>query len=126
MVGCVPVHIMDKVWGHVVVRMCGYPSFGAQVILNGHEWVDLKAGGLKRDDNVGCRTCRRYEVPPESIGLLCGMATLHDRVLVPILTIMSRGQKPGTLQPDPHPINQHYEQIRQVSVEIMRHLGVAA
>ena len=41
------------------------------------------------------------------------MATLHDRVLVPILTIMSRGQKPGALQPDPHPIDQHYEQIRE-------------
>jgi hypothetical protein len=69
---------------------------------------------------------RRYEVPSESVGLLCGMATLQDRVLAPILTIMSRGQKPGALQPDPHPIDQHYEQIRQASVQIMRPLGVAA
>jgi hypothetical protein len=38
-------HILDKDWGHVVVRMCGYPPFGAQVILNGHEWVDRKAQG---------------------------------------------------------------------------------
>jgi hypothetical protein len=30
------------------------------------------------------------------------------------------------LQSDPHPIDQHYEQIRQASVEIMRHLGVSA
>jgi hypothetical protein len=69
---------------------------------------------------------RRYQVPPESVGLLCGMATLHDRVLVPILTIMSRGRKPGALQPNPHPIDQHYEQIRHASMEILRQLGVAA
>lgn len=40
-------HIIDPQWGHVTVRMCGYPPFGAQVILNGHEWVErqtLRAG----------------------------------------------------------------------------------
>ena len=31
--------IVDPDWGHVMVRMCGYPPFGAQVVLNGHEWV---------------------------------------------------------------------------------------
>jgi hypothetical protein len=31
--------IVDPEWGHVMVRMCGYPPFGAQVALNGHEWV---------------------------------------------------------------------------------------
>jgi hypothetical protein len=36
-------HIMDREWGHVIVRMCGYPPFGAQVILNGHEWVERTA-----------------------------------------------------------------------------------
>jgi hypothetical protein len=36
-------HIMDPQWGHVTVRMCGYPPFGAQVILNGHEWVERQA-----------------------------------------------------------------------------------
>jgi hypothetical protein len=30
-------HIMDREWGHVTIRMCGYPPFGAQLILNGHE-----------------------------------------------------------------------------------------
>jgi hypothetical protein len=30
-------------WGHVTIRMCGYPPFGAQVILNGHEWVERLA-----------------------------------------------------------------------------------
>ena len=32
--------IMDPEWGHVVVRMCGYPPWGVQVIVNGHEWVE--------------------------------------------------------------------------------------
>jgi hypothetical protein len=36
-------HLMDPHWGHVTVRMCGYPPFGAQVILNGHEWVERAA-----------------------------------------------------------------------------------
>ena len=35
--------IMDPEWGHVVVRMCGYPPWGAQVIVNGHEWVQRQA-----------------------------------------------------------------------------------
>jgi hypothetical protein len=69
---------------------------------------------------------RRYEVTTESIGLLCGMATVHDRVLVPILTIMSRGNKNVPRQIDPHPVDQNYEQIRHASVEILRRLGVAA
>jgi hypothetical protein len=36
-------HLMDQEWGHVTIRMCGYPPFGAQVILNGHEWVERQA-----------------------------------------------------------------------------------
>lgn len=36
-------HLIDAEWGHVTVRMCGYPPFGAQVILNGHEWVSRQA-----------------------------------------------------------------------------------
>lgn len=33
-------HIMDPDWGHVIIRICGYPPYGVQVILNGHEWVE--------------------------------------------------------------------------------------
>ena len=36
-------HLIDQEWGHVTIRMCGYPPFGAQVILNGHEWVERLA-----------------------------------------------------------------------------------
>ena len=36
-------HLLDPQWGHVTVRMCGHPPFGAQVILNGHERVERGA-----------------------------------------------------------------------------------
>jgi len=36
-------HIMDKAWGHVTIKMSGHPPFGAQVILNGHEYVACAA-----------------------------------------------------------------------------------
>lgn len=38
-------HIIDPEWGHVTVRMSGHPPFGAQVILNGHEYVASLAAG---------------------------------------------------------------------------------
>lgn len=39
--------IIDPEWGHVVVRLCGYPPWGAQVIVNGHEWVERQARARK-------------------------------------------------------------------------------
>jgi hypothetical protein len=36
-------HIMDPAWGHLVIKMSGHPPFGAQVILNGHEYVACAA-----------------------------------------------------------------------------------
>jgi hypothetical protein len=36
-------HIMDPEWGHLVIKMSGHPPFGAQVILNGHEYVAIAA-----------------------------------------------------------------------------------
>ena len=36
-------HIMDPEWGHVTIKMSGHPPFGAQVILNGHEYVAAAA-----------------------------------------------------------------------------------
>jgi hypothetical protein len=36
-------HIMDPEWGHVTIRMAGHPPFGAQIILNGHEYVSRRA-----------------------------------------------------------------------------------
>lgn len=36
-------HIMDRTWGHLTIKMSGHPPFGAQVILNGHEYVACQA-----------------------------------------------------------------------------------
>lgn len=36
-------HIMDPAWGHLTFKMSGHPPFGAQVILNGHEYVACAA-----------------------------------------------------------------------------------
>jgi hypothetical protein len=48
-------HIMDPVWGHVTIKMSGHPPFGAQVILNGHEYVACAARaagiGFTKDGN---------------------------------------------------------------------------
>ncbi len=38
-------HIMDPAFGHLVIKMSGHPPFGAQVILNGHEYVAVAAHG---------------------------------------------------------------------------------
>jgi hypothetical protein len=38
-------HIMDPVFGHLVIKISGHPPFGAQVILNGHEYVAVAAQG---------------------------------------------------------------------------------
>ena len=36
-------HIMDRQWGHLTIKMAGHAPFGAQVILNGHEYVAVAA-----------------------------------------------------------------------------------
>jgi hypothetical protein len=44
-------HIIDPTWGHVTIKMSGHPPFGAQVILNGHEYVACAA----RSAGIGFR-----------------------------------------------------------------------
>lgn len=34
--------IIDKHWGHITIKISGHPPFGAQIMLNGHEWVERK------------------------------------------------------------------------------------
>jgi hypothetical protein len=36
-------HILDPDWGHITIKMAGHPPFGAQIILNGHEYVGCQA-----------------------------------------------------------------------------------
>jgi hypothetical protein len=48
-------HIVDPQWGHVTIKMSGHPPFGAQVMLNGHEYVaraaQMAGVGLAMDGN---------------------------------------------------------------------------
>ena len=51
-------HILDPEWGHMTIKMSGHPPFGAQVILNGHEYVAAaaRAGGIGYVKEGNCFT----------------------------------------------------------------------
>jgi len=51
-------HIMDPAWGHLTIKMSGHPPFGAQVILNGHEYVACQAqtSGIRFAKEGNCFT----------------------------------------------------------------------
>jgi hypothetical protein len=51
-------HIWDPDWGHVTIKMSGHPPFGAQVILNGHEYVAAQAqkAGVEFTKQENCFT----------------------------------------------------------------------
>jgi len=51
-------HIMDPEWGHLTIKMSGHPPFGAQVILNGHEYVatQARAAGIEFAKEGNCFT----------------------------------------------------------------------
>jgi len=36
-------HIMDPDWGHIIIKLSPHPPFGAQIILNGHQYVARQA-----------------------------------------------------------------------------------
>jgi hypothetical protein len=36
-------HILDPDWGHFTIKISGHPPFGAQIMLNGHEYVACQA-----------------------------------------------------------------------------------
>ena len=51
-------HIIDPTWGHVTIKISGHPPFGAQVILNGHEYVACaaRAAGIGYAKEGNCFT----------------------------------------------------------------------
>lgn len=51
-------HIMDPDWGHLIVRMSGHVPWGAQIILNGHEYTACQARklGLSFEKEGNCFT----------------------------------------------------------------------
>ena len=36
-------HILDRDWGHITIKISGHPPFPAQVILNGHDYMERQA-----------------------------------------------------------------------------------
>jgi hypothetical protein len=51
-------HILDPDWGHLTIKLCGHPPFGAQIMLNGHEYVacQAKKEGLAFTKESNCFT----------------------------------------------------------------------
>ena len=51
-------HILDREWGHITIKMSGHLPFGAQIILNGHEYVacQAKKNGIKFTKDGNCFT----------------------------------------------------------------------
>jgi hypothetical protein len=51
-------HIWDPEWGHLTIKMSGHPPFGAQIILNGHEYVAAAAhaAGIGFGKHANCFT----------------------------------------------------------------------
>jgi hypothetical protein len=51
-------HIKDPEWGHMTIKMSGHPPFGAQIILNGHEYVaaTARANGIRYVKEGNCFT----------------------------------------------------------------------
>jgi hypothetical protein len=51
-------HIMDPEWGHMTIKMSGHPPFGAQIILNGHEYLaaTARASGIGYVKEGNCFT----------------------------------------------------------------------
>jgi len=72
-------HIMDPAWGHVTIKMSGHPPFGAQVILNGHEYVaaQAQAAGLGFTKEGNCFTA----VPdPTGLAEVADTLSRHETV----------------------------------------------
>lgn len=51
-------HILDPEWGHLTIRISPHPPFGAQIFLNGHEYVARRANraGLTFEKESNCFT----------------------------------------------------------------------
>ncbi len=49
-------HIIDAEWGHITIRLSPHPPFGAQIFLNGHEYLARQAEkeGIEFDKEGNC------------------------------------------------------------------------
>ena len=77
-------HIMDPQWGHITIKMSGHPPFGAQIILNGHEWVEREAQrrgiSLEKEDNcfTGCSDTNALDEVADSLASDDAIGRLYD------------------------------------------------
>lgn len=68
--------ILDPEWGHITIKMSGHPPFGAQIMLNGHEYVACKAK-KKRIDFTKEGNC--FTHVPDAAGLAGVAETLSEQ-----------------------------------------------
>ena len=63
-------HILDPDWGHLTIKMSGHPPFGAQVMLNGHEYVACAArkAGIEFTKQDNCFTTIYYNRQCRGVG----------------------------------------------------------
>lgn len=72
-------HIMDPDWGHMTIKICGHPPFGAQIMLNGHEYIARQARKKSIDfiKEGNCFTHIKYAYRLSLVAdTLCSMNTI--------------------------------------------------
>jgi hypothetical protein len=57
---------MDPEWGHITFKMGDHPPFGAQIILNGHEYVACQAKKAKLEFSNEGNCFTQIAVSPKS------------------------------------------------------------
>jgi hypothetical protein len=75
-------HILDPDWGHLTIKMSGHPPFGAQIILNGHEYVAAQAHG--RDHGHEGGNCFTHLADPTALASIAD--TLSEERMIGRLT----------------------------------------
>lgn len=70
-------HILDGEWGHITIKLSSHPPFPAQIMLNGHEYVECRARreGLQFDKEGNCFT---------DIVDVAGLARIADTLSEPL------------------------------------------
>jgi hypothetical protein len=60
-------HIKDKKWGHVTIGISPHPPFAAKIIVNGHDWLSLRAD--QRQQRRSCAPHRGHHQSAKGRGL---------------------------------------------------------
>jgi hypothetical protein len=81
-------HILDPDWGHLTIKMSGHPPFGAQILLNGHQYVRVQAARA----GLTCRTdgnCFTHLSQPGSLAAVADTLT-EKQVIGQLLRVCDR------------------------------------